>query len=169
MMHTNFNSLLFTELSTRHKVVATHYLPISTKVEKSLSLLERESTVRTELLQQVASLQRSIAYQQQRILSTKPLVKTMLAAAKSDPASAAYVLWSKKRRDCPLLYKGRRRRRGNLFCASGKSCGNIALPFSKFCLSRECCICLYSALYPPLFTLCCVHQIGFALTLGIEA
>lgn len=69
----------------------------------------------------------------------QPLVKTLLEVTRSDPASAAQMLWaeSEGKRRTRKMIQGRKRR-GRLLCASGQDCGKVTLPFSKFCLEREC-------------------------------
>lgn len=122
-----------------HQRLAPPYLPINRTVDSSLTLQERESAIKSELVQQIALLERSIAAQQQSIIGAEPVVKTLLAAAKCDPAGTAHALWSRSRDGVThvrVLRKGRGKR--SLQCAKGKDCGEVTLPFSKYCLQREC-------------------------------
>ena len=91
------------------------------------------NALKAQLAHHIATLQRTTTCQQQKIVSAEPVVKNLLAAVKVDPASAAYVLRSSVR-DGPSLAVVRKCRK--LRCA-GKNCGEVTLPFSKFCLQRE--------------------------------
>lgn len=105
-------------------------------VDSKSNLLEREEVVRSKLTQQIASLERSIACQRQQLLGAEPVVKTLLAAAKRDPASTAHALLSRKGVGTNLAADIRRQRTG-LLCANGVQCRKVTLPYSKFCLDRK--------------------------------
>lgn len=106
---------------------------ISRPIDGNLSLSERVETFRHALVQQISSLERSIACQEQRIAGAEPVVKILLANAKRDPASAASAVCCSNNK---LTLAGTRPRR-RLLCAHGKECGKVTLPFSKYCLQRE--------------------------------
>lgn len=115
---------------SRH-LVAPHQV-VSRSVNGSKNLSERKDTIRKALLMQISSLERSIAYQEQRIAGAEPVVKILLESAKQDPASAASSLCCKN----GVSLAGTKPRKV-LLCARGKDCGKRTLPFSKYCLQRE--------------------------------
>lgn len=101
-------------------------------VHGNQSLSERIETVRKALLQDISSLERGIACQEQRIVGAEPVVKILLESAKRDPASAANALCCRNGATLTGI-----KQRGVLLCAHGKECGKVTLPFSQYCLQRE--------------------------------
>lgn len=108
---------------------------ISRPVHKHMSLSERQESVKNELAQQISSLERSIACQEERVLGAGPVVKTLLATARKDPAGVANAVCYSRINRMDLVKIKRRRK---LICAYGSDCGQVTLPFSKYCLHREC-------------------------------
>lgn len=113
------------------RLVAPHQV-VSRSFSGSKSLSERIDAVKKALLMQVSSLERSIAYQEQKMVGAEPVVKRLLQSAKQDPASTASSLCCRN----GVTLTGVRQRKV-LLCARGKDCGKRTLPFSKYCLQRE--------------------------------
>ena len=72
--------------------------------------------------------------QEQRILGAETVVKTLLKAAKTDPASTAHALLDSSGDGGNLVVI---KKRHKLKCSSGQDCNSASLPYSKFCLQRE--------------------------------
>ncbi len=87
--------------------------------------------MREELAREISSLERSITCQEQRLAGVEPVVKILLRTAKGDAASAASTLYCKGRSLVEL------KQRRTLLCANSVKCGEVTVPFSKYCLQRE--------------------------------
>ena len=118
----------------------TPHHPIVKSVDSQMSILEREEATKSEIVQQISLLKRSIMCQEQRIHSAQAVIKTLLEVAKVDPASAAHALLGSGEEGNIVAVRPRSRLR----CSSGRECSSVTLPYSKYCLQRECsrCACL---------------------------
>lgn len=94
----------------------------------------RAGSLKTELAHEIASLRRSVACQEQALIHAGASIKSLLTAARKDPASAAYVISSNTTSREHISVT---RQWAKLKCAVGQDCGQVTLPFSRFCLQRE--------------------------------
>ncbi len=133
-MHTFTPALLDSTGVSSHNYSVTPHHPITKSVDGHLSILEREMAIKSEIREQISLLERSITCQEQRILGAKPVVKTLLKAAKTDPASVAHVLLGHNEEEGSLVVM---KKRHKLQCSSGKDCASVTLPYSRYCLQRE--------------------------------
>ena len=118
------------------KYSVTPHPPLIKSVDGCSSFLEREVAVKDEITEQISLLQRSIRCREQRILGAEPVIKTLLEAAKTDPASTAHALLDSNGEEGNLVVM---KKRNKLKCRSGRDCGSVTLPYSRYCLQRELC------------------------------
>lgn len=111
--------------------VVPHY-PTNTK--GNLSVLEREVAVKDEITEQISLLERSVRSRERRILGTETVVKTLLVAAKTDPANTAHALLESHGEDENLVAS---KKHSQLKCVSRSDCNQVTLPYSRYCLQRE--------------------------------
>lgn len=92
---------------------------------------EHAHTLQANLVNQISQLERSIYLQEEALQQSLPGLRTLLSAAKANPAVTASDLSC-----CTLATPtlSRVRRRGSLKCCK---CSCKALPFTRFCLQRE--------------------------------
>jgi len=110
---------------------------LSPRLQSCPSFLEGcGSTDRASLLRQLGLLKKHVAGREQSILEARPLVRSLINAARKDPASTAHALTT--RRGCgPKITTARRR--GKLRCAAPPTskCEHAPLPLSRYCLHRK--------------------------------
>ena len=126
-----FHSKLFPEGVTPPDHSVTPHHPIVKSVNSHPSILERKVALRSEIVDQISLLERSVTSHERRIRQAQPVVQTLLKVAKVDPACAAHT----------LLGEGgelvAQKPRQQLRCSSGKNCRSVTLPYSRYCLERK--------------------------------
>ena len=117
-------------------------LTIPVSVPSGTSYSDRVQASKVRAARHISSLRRSIICQKQKITSLEPVVTSLLAASRRDPAHSAYLLQSYSRDVSPNIAVIKPV--GKAICGvratsgGGRDCRQITLPFSKFCLQRKC-------------------------------
>ena len=100
---------------------------------------QRSSALLSTLTSQISALQRSIHLKERHLEEVLPLVQTLAAAARESPAHTAHALAS---RGLHAPHLRSHTQRPVLACAGagadGRACRRRVLPFSRYCLKREC-------------------------------
>lgn len=141
--------------------IAEHSEPVADPSRPSsltLTWSQRSSELHAKLTNQIAALQHSVHLKERHLTESLPLVRKLMAASQESPAHTAHALVSCGQRT-PRLHSHTRWPVVTCAEAEGGECARRALPFSRYCLKREC-LSMYPVCPAPWQALAQGHMLG---------